>query len=204
MDWKKIVSAAAPTLGAIASATGPIGALAGAGIVAIGNALGAPMSGDPVKDEQAIEAIVAKGLSPEQTAALVAADLDYKKAMLQAATRDKEIEADVEKAYIGDTDNARKAHAANDGVLRLGYVINVASYLCVAGVLYGCFRLMGAETGIKVEPGTAAMLGSIVGAAVQWLLSNAAQANGFFFGSSPGSRQTAADLGNAVREAIKR
>jgi hypothetical protein len=97
-----------------------------------------------------------------------------------------------------EEDKAKQAHDHHLGVLRLGYLINIASYVVVAGVLYGCFFLLSAKGGVTIDPGTAAMLGGIVGAAVQWLLANASQANGFFFGSSPGSRQLAQDLGKAV------
>lgn len=97
-----------------------------------------------------------------------------------------------------DTEAARRAHAQQAGVLRLGYVINVCSYLAVMGVLGGCFYVMTGGPGVQIDPGVAAMLGGIIGAAVQWLFANASQANGFFFGSSPGSRQLASDLGKAV------
>ena len=56
----------------------------------------------------------------------------------------------------------------------------------------------------QIDPGTAAVVGSIVGAAVQWIMANAQQANGFFFGSSPGSRAKDMELGRAAAEGVKR
>lgn len=203
MDWKQTVKDVAPTLGGLlATFGGPAGALAGAGITAIANALGVPASGDPTKDEAAVAALVQQGLTPEQRAALVQADLDYKKATLAATTRKQELDADVEKAYISDTDAARHAHAQNMGVMRLGYLINVASYVTVFAVLYGCFQLMNG-TKLQVDPGIAATIGAVVGGVVQWLMANAAQANGFFFGSSPGSRELSSQLGKAVNGAVQ-
>lgn len=205
MDWKQIVSDVAPTLGGLLTTYGgPAGALAGAGVMAVGRALGVPMSGDPVQDEAAVGQALAGGLTPEQRTALIAADGEYRKALLAADVRKTEIAAQTEAAYIADVDAARRAHAQQKGVLVLAYVINVASYLTVAGVLYGCFVLLGAKGGLQIDPGIAAMLGGIVGAAVQWVLSNSGQANGFVFGSSPGSRQTAADLGGAIKGALSR
>lgn len=202
MDWKQTIKDVAPTLGGLLTTLGgPAGALAGAGLTAIANALGVPASGDPVRDEAAVAAVVQQGLSPEQRAALIASDLEYKKAALVATTRKQEIDADVEKAYIIDTDAARHAHAQNVGVLRLGYLINVASYACVGAVLYGSFQLM-IGTKLSVDPGIAATIGAVVGGVVQWLMANAQQANGFFFGSSPGSRELSAQLGKAVGGAV--
>ena len=83
----------------------------------------------------------------------------------------------------------------------LGYLINLASYLCVAGVLAGCFWLLGGRK-LEIDPGIAAMVGGIVGAAVQWLMQNAGQANGFFFGSSPSARQVSSDLAKAVSAGV--
>jgi hypothetical protein len=107
-----------------------------------------------------------------------------------------------EQQPISDAEAARRAHAHNLGVLVLGYLINLFSYITVAGVLWGCFSIIGTRGKIDIDPGIAAMLGSVVGAVVQWLMSNAAQANGFFFGSSPGSRQLANDLGKALSSKV--
>jgi len=191
-DWKSAVKAVAPTLGGLlATFGGPAGVLAGAGITAVANALGVP------DNEESVSAAMQAGLSPEQKAALVAADLDYKKAMIEAGLRSQEINAGVEKAYIADVADARAHNANTVGILRLGYIINIASYSTVAAVLFGCYRL---ATGGKLDmdAGSAAMIGGIVGSALQWVISNSTQSNGFFFGSSPSSRQVATDLGKAA------
>lgn len=203
MGWKETIQTVAPTLGGLLTAFGgPAGALAGAGLTAVANALGVPASGDPVKDEATIAQLVQQGLTPEQRSALMQADLEYRKAALAATTRKQEIDATVEQSYIADTDAARRSHAQNMGVLWLGYLINFASYVCVFAVLYGSFALMNG-TKLQVDPGIAATIGAVVGAVVQWLMANAAQANGFFFGSSPGSRELSAQLGKAVGGAVQ-
>lgn len=198
MDWKEGIKVVAPTLGGLlATFGGPGGMLAGAAVTAVANALGVPATGDPVKDNDAISAVMAGGMTPEQKAALIQADTDIKKAMIDAGLQEKKIAADTEKAYIADVADARSHNANTVGILRLGYMINLLSYICVGGVGYGCFFVL-TGAGLHVDPGLAATVGTLVGGTVQWVLSNAAQANGFFFGSSPSSRQAAVDLGKAA------
>jgi predicted TIM-barrel enzyme len=57
---------------------------------------------------------------------------------------------------------------------------------------------------LGIDPGTAAMIGGIIGAAVQWIMQNASQANGFFFGSSPSSRKANEDLVRSITESSKK
>jgi putative protein kinase ArgK-like GTPase of G3E family len=57
-------------------------------------------------------------------------------------------------------------------------------------------------TKLAIDPGLAAMVGSVIGAVVQWIMSNSSQANGFFFGSSPSSRQVSSDLAKAVAQQV--
>lgn len=189
-DWKKTL----PFLGALV--TGGVPSLVAAAAGAIGDALGAHVDPTPDAVEQAL-----KAATPEQLAVLKRIDADMEAKRLEAATANHQIDATVEQAYIADTDAARHVHAQTQGVLYLGYLINVMSYLCIFAVLSGCFWLMG-KGGVDIDPSVAVMVGGVIGAAVQWLMANAAQANGFFFGSSPGSRQLASDLGRAVGGAV--
>jgi hypothetical protein len=198
-DWKDALRTIAPT--AVSLLASPMAG--GATKVILDAVLGDAQTGDPIADEAKLAGVLAGGITPEIRAKLIEADQALRSELIKAGVREKEIAADVEKAYIADTDKARAAHAQNVGVLRLGYLINAASYLTVAGVLYGCFALLGTRTGLTIDPGTAAMLGGVLGASVQWLMANAAQANGFFFGSSPGSRELAKDLGAAAATAVR-
>lgn len=196
--WKNVIAGVAPALATVLG-----GPLAGGAVKILADKLAGGSTGDLAQDEIRINAALAGGLTPELQAKIMEAEKDVKLAMIQAGIREKEIALDQVKAEISDAQAARTAHAQNAGVMRLGYLINVASYLCIAAVLYGCFVLIrGAE--IKIEPGVAAVVGGIVGAAVQWVMQNAIQANGFFFGSSPGSRATAVELGRAAGEAVKK
>lgn len=190
-DWKKTL----PFIGALA--TGGVPALVGAAASAIGEALGTTVEATPEAIDKAV-----KGATPEQMIALTAANNQLKIRMRELDTEDKRIDAQTEVAYIDDVKDARKFNADTHGILILGYIINLTSYICIALVLWGCFNLMSAGDKLTIDPGTAAMLGGIIGAAVQWIMSNAAQANGFFFGSSPGSRTATTDLAKAVGGAV--
>ena len=181
-DWIKAV---APTLGT--ALLGPLGGIAASFI--------ADKIGVPEKTVKAVtEAISNQTLTPEQLTQIKQAEIDFKKYL-----EDNKIK--LEELYVTDVQNARQFNANTHGILYLGYGINVLSYICVLAILYGCFSVVnGVKVGI--DPGLAAMVGSVVGAVVQWLMSNAAQANAFFFGSSPSSRQNSAELAKAVGDAV--
>ena len=181
-DWIKAV---APMLGT--AIAGPLGGVAASFIA---NKLGIEE-----KTVEAVTAVINSGtMTPEQVAGVKAAELDFKK-----FCEDNKIK--LEELYVKDVQDARKFNANTHGILVLGYAINVMSYICVFAILYGCFMVVSG-TELKIEPGLAATVGSVVGAVVQWLMSNASQANGFFFGSSPSSRQNSENLSRAVSDAV--
>lgn len=196
MDWTKILAGVAPGL---AAALG--GPLSGGVVKILADKVLGGSSGDPVTDEAKLAGVLAGGITPELRAKIVDADAAFKVEALKAGVRQTEIAADVEKAYVSDTADARKAHAGSNWVMRLAVFINVASYVAICGVLYGCFRILSSTVEVKIDPGIAAMVGGLIGAAVQWLLQNAGQANNFAFGSSPSSRALSEKLGNAVADA---
>lgn len=187
-DWKKTL----PFIGAIA--TGGVPALIAAAAAAVGDALGTPVP--PTQD--GLDAAI-KSATPEQLLAIKTVDADLKIKFRQLDTEDKKIAAGIETAYIADVGDARKFNANTHGILILGYGINVLSYVSIAGILYGCFLVL-TGTKLGIDPGLAAMVGSVIGAVVQWIMSNSSQANGFFFGSSPSSRQVSSDLAKAVAQ----
>ena len=186
-DWTKVL----PVIGAAVTGNVPGAILAAAD--AIGDALGAPVPATPDGIIQALQAA-----TPEQVIALQKIDADLKLRFRELDTEDKKTVQAGELAVLSDVQDARKFNSNTHGILYLGYAINTMSYLCIFGVLAGCFWVMGSSGRLAIDPGVAAMLGGVIGAAVQWLMSNAAQANAFFFGSSPGSRQVSADLARAV------
>jgi hypothetical protein len=195
-DWKKMVGAVAPGLATLAG-----GPFAGAAVKALADKLLGGSTGDFVEDEAKIAGLLAGGMTPELRARVIEADQALQTELVRAGVRKVEVAADVEKAYLADTADARKNHGSSVWVMRLAVFINVASYLAIGGVLWGCFAVLNSTTTITVDPGIAAMVGSLIGAAVQWLLANASQANSFAFGSSPGSRAMAEGLGAAVAAA---
>lgn len=190
-DWKDVVRAVAPALG-----TGLGGPLVGGVIGILADKVLGGSTGDPITDEAKLAGVLNGGLTPELKAQVLAAEQSFKSEALR-------VNADVEKAYIADTADARHVHSGDKHVLYLGLLINLASYLTTAAVLYGCFSVLSSSGKLTIDPGIAASVGGIVGAVVQWLFSNAAQANGYFFGSSPGSRQMARDLGQAVGQGVQ-
>jgi hypothetical protein len=197
-DWKSAVKTVAPGLATLLG-----GPLAGGAVTVLAEALLGGSTGSKEGDELAIQQKLAAGMTPEDKAKILLADTEIRKEIIRAGIREKEIALETERAYIGDTAHARSTHSENKGVLRLGIGINLLSYGLIGAVLYGCFELLAGTKVSALDPTMAMAIGGIVGGAVQWIMSNAAQANGFFFGSSPGSRQMAVDLSKAVGDAAQ-
>lgn len=195
-DWKTTLKSLAPVLaGVLTTVGGPAGALAGAGLTAVAGALGVEPS------ESAVSAALQAGLTPEQRANLAQADLALKQSLISAGLEEKRIAAQTEGAYLADIESARAHNAQTHGILILGYVINIFSYCTIGLVLYGCFAFATNGALDALDSSAVLAIGGIVGAAVQWLMQNAAQANSFFFGSSPGSRQSIGALADSVAKA---
>lgn len=182
-DWKKLL----PVLGAAAMGNVPGAILAAAN--AVSDVLGVKVAPTP----QAID-VAMQAATPEQVIALQKVESDLKVKL-------RELEIDELKANLADVQDARKFNANTHGILYLGYGINALSYACVGMILYGSYTVLTGGKLNGVDPGMAAMVGSVVGAVVQWLMANSAQANSFFFGSSPGSRQVVQDLAKSVGDA---
>ena len=195
--WKDIVGAVAPTLGTMLG-----GPLAGAVVKVLAETVLRDQGGyDGQTDEARLAGVLeTQPLTPEARERILAAKTMLDVELVRAGVRKAELKVDTQKVFAADADSARRAHAQTAGVLWLGYLINIASYGCVAAVLYGCYRLVSGG-GLSLSADVSAMLGSVVGGVVQWLMSNAQQANGFFFGSSPGSREMSRSLGDAVARA---
>lgn len=201
MDWKDVVKGVAPTLGGLLTAFGgPAGALAGAGLGAIASALGVDGAQSPSVVEAQIAQVVARGLTPEQQAALIAADTEYKKALVAADVRKAELEVEDTQNFLMDIQSARTHNANTVGILRLGYMVNIASYTAVFMLLYGCYRILTGVDLSKVDSGSLVAISTLLGGVIQWVMSNAGQANGFFFGSSPTARATTTALASSVSD----
>lgn len=197
-SWQDKVKAIAPTLGGLLTAFGgPAGALAGAGLTAVANALGVS------NNEDAVSAALEVGITPEQRAALIQSDLQYKEALITADIRKTEIAADTEKSYIADVADARAHNANTVGILRLGYGVNALSYGCVFAILYGCYKILMGVDLHAIDPGALVAISTLLGGVVQWVMSNCGQANSFFFGSSPTARANATQMSQSVTDTAK-
>jgi hypothetical protein len=199
MGWQDTLKSIAPTLGGLitTAVAGPAaGALVKGALDTVAGALGV----EPT--EEAIGQAMQAGLSPDQRAALVAADFDYKKTLVAAEVRKAELATVIETAAIADAGAARTAHAGSYMVMGLAMAINLLSYACIFSVLYGCFHVLTGSKLANVDPAMAATVGAVVGSVIQWLMSNAAQANGYCFGSSPSSRNSSAEMARAVNAVV--
>lgn len=171
MDWKKVVRTVAPTL---ATALGS--PLAGAAVNVLANTI---LGKDGTQKE--VEEAVLRGISPEVLAAIKKADQDF-------AARMKELDIDLEKTYLGDIQDARRAHAGMPPVFYLGCIILGTFAAIVAATLWGSYALMTGE--IKpADMGLVATVSGLIGAVVGYAAGNAQQVIGFYFGSSSSSEK---------------
>lgn len=105
-DWKKVLGGVAPGLATLLG-----GPLAGGVVKVLADSLLGGSTGDPVADEAKIAGMLANGMTPELQAKILEAQNAVKTETIRAGLREKEIEADVEKARIADSSSARQAHA---------------------------------------------------------------------------------------------
>lgn len=201
-DWKAAVRGVAPALAGVLG-----GPAAGLGVKVLADVLLGGSTGDPKADEERIGEILSGGLTPEIQLKLVEANNALKLELAKLGVETRRLEVAETKTYVADTQAAREAHKASRDVINAAFWINAIAYVVVCGVLAGSFAVLlghGAEQVKNVDPGIAAMVGSIIGAAVQFIVQNAAQAAGFLFGSSPSARATAAKMADAIESAVKR
>lgn len=193
-DWKSVVRSIAPTLG---TALG--GPMAGAAVKVLGEAL----LGDPNSSEAKVAQAVAAGLSPDAIVALRQADQAFEIRMRELDIDLAKLNADVERAYLADVSDARKANAGDAGVFRLGISVLVTFAAVMAAVLYGSFQLL--TGGIQTKDiAVVATVSSLIGTVVGYVAANAQQVVAYFFGSSKGSADKTAAMAQAVAGIGKR
>lgn len=183
-----------PFLGAVL--TGGQSAIVPAVLGAIGSIFGEEIT----TPEAAIGRIQAA--TPEERVKLAEIEAGLSKARIDGEAKRAELATEEIKSVLLDVQNARQHNSGTSGILILGYLINLSSYVCVGIVLVGTYMVLTSPAFKGTDPGLAAVAGSLVGAALQWVMSNAQQSNGFFFGSSPGSRSATVDLAKAVSGAF--
>jgi hypothetical protein len=185
---------ALPWIGA--AATGNVPALVGLAANAVGNALGKPIEADSGAIMQAVA-----NASPEEILKLKIAE-DELKAKMQALGFAHEEEMaklgiEEQQIYIGDTSDARHQFSTNSGVYRLGVVILGTFAGLMGAVLYECYRMIEGGMQIK-DPGTVAVIFTLIGTIVGYLASNAQQVVNFFFGSSHGSQAKTDSMSQSI------
>lgn len=179
-DWKSLVKAVAPT---IATALG--GPFAGLGVRALSEAL----LGTPDGSQDDVAAALATA-SPEQILAVKQADQEF-------ALRMKELDVDLDKAYIADTSDARHVFAENKGVFNLGIVILLTFAGVMIAVLFGSYQIMTGGITIK-DVAIVATVAGLVGTVVGYVAANAQQVVSYFFGSSRGSADKTAAMSATI------
>lgn len=190
-DWKKIVGIVAPGL-----ATTLAGPLAGGAVKILADKLLGGSTGDPVADEAKIAGMLAGGITPEIRLRLVEAENALKIETMK-------IDADLDKAYLGDVADARKAHAGNADILTLGIIILVVWALLTGATLYGLFLMLSGGVEIK-DVGIVATVFTVLGSTVGYVSNIAQQVVGFYFGSSRGSTQKTVAMTDAITAAGRR
>jgi len=188
-DWKSIVKSIAPTLGTLLG-----GPLVGTAVKVLGDKL----LGNPDATETEVQKAVEAGLPPETVIKLAEIDAQVK-AQMQAANLDlKKLDAQVEQAYLGDTQDARRANAGNQGTFRMGVAILVTFFILMGLVLWACFRILVGGIPIK-DPGIVAVVFTLIGTIVGYVASNAQTVVNFEFGTSRGSAKKSDDMADAVK-----
>lgn len=179
-DWKDVVRKVAPTIGAALG--GPFGGMAT-------KIIADKFLGDENATEDQVAAAV-QTASPAQW-------LELKKADQQFAVQMRELDIKLEQGYMQDTDNARRAHAADGRVFWLGVAILLTFAGTMGGILWVAYELL--TEGMKItDPGIIAVVFTLLGTLLGYVATNAQQVVSYFFGSSKGSNDKTAALSQAV------
>lgn len=188
-DWKSIIKSVAPTLGTLLG-----GPLVGTAVKVLGDKL----LGNPDATETEVQKAVEAGLPPETVVKLAEIDAQVK-AQMQAANFDlKKLEAQTEQAYLSDIEDARKTNGGNKGTFWMGVSILVTFFVLMSLVLAFCFRIL--TKGLLIaDPGTVAVVFTLIGTIVGYVAANAQTVVNFEFGSSRGSMNKSDDMASAVK-----
>lgn len=198
MDFSNLLTKALPWIGA--AATGNVPALITLAAQEVGAALGVTVPADPA----AIGTAVANA-TPEQLLALKTQDLAFQErmqAMGFAQVQDMARLAVAEaKLYVDDTADAREKYRADDKVFWLGISVLVTFALLMGAALVGSFQIMTGA--VHVDPGSLAIVATLIGTVIGYVAANAQQVVSYFFGSSKGSKDAGSKLGLALTETMK-
>jgi hypothetical protein len=189
MDFKDIIKQIAPIAGSLIG-----GPLAGFAIKQIGDAIG--MSSPTV--ERITAAIQTGSLTPEQVSAIRVADDALKIRLAELNIDHEKIEAETERAYLADTQNARSAHSGDRGVFWLGVAVLVTMLLDMGCTFWLIYAILTGGLQIK-DLGIVAAVFGILGTLNGYVAANAQQVLSYYFGSSRGSNDKSRDMADAIK-----
>ncbi|MBF0418339.1 MAG: hypothetical protein HQL86_08845 [Magnetococcales bacterium] len=184
-DWISIVQSVAPT---IATALGS--PLAGLGVRALSEALLGHPNGSESDVAQAVEMA-----TPDQLLAMKKADQEF-------AVKMKELDIDLEKAYLDDVADARATFGHDNKVFWVGIVTLLTFAGLVLLVLLGAFRIL--TDGITIEQATMTVVVAVISAIVSTAGSNAQTVINWWFGSSKTSAEKTTAMTNTISDAMSK
>ena len=190
MNFRDIVKTIAPIAGSLIG--GPLGGMA---VQVLGEAIG--MKTPTV--ERVVEAIKGGGLNPEQVAAIRAADAALKVRLRELDLDEKRLDQEAEKAFLADTQDARRVHAGDRGVFWLGIVILSVYAAVLAAALTGAYWLLIVGDLQSMDAGTVAAVFAMIGTIVGYIASDAKQVVAYYFGSSRGSNDKGRDMAEVIK-----
>ncbi|MHB9836858.1 hypothetical protein Q8F57_018655 [Paraburkholderia terrae] len=200
-DILPVLERVAPTIATVAGTP-----LLGGAVAALEVAFGLTPKPDTSLDaRQDAVANAISGATPEQLAAVRKADQDYAARMAEAGFKDKETLAQLALAetqtYVADTQDARRANAANVRVFWLGIVVLSTFATMSVGSLYGAYALLTGAMPLK-DAALVGMVAGFVGTIIGYVAANATQVISFYFGSSKGSEQKSEAMATAFTQAF--
>lgn len=155
--------------------------------------------GKSISPEQAPAAI--QNATAEQLQALKDREFTFQERMQQMgfahAADMRRAEIEESRLFAADTDAARRAHAGDRGVFRLGVCVLV-TFAAIAGTsLYGAYKIL--IDGLQVvDIGTVAGVFGLIGTIIGYASAKADQVISYFFGSSRGSKEKTDAMAAAV------
>lgn len=199
MAWSDIANVLEELAPTIATAVGT--PLLGGAVAALEGAFGlTPSASASMDDRQGALAAAIQGATPEQLAAVRAADQNYAARMAEAGFADKEalakLQVQDETLYVDDTADARKVNGSSDKVFNLGVVVLVTFAAIMGASLYGAYALLIGSIPVK-DVAMVGMVSGFVGTIIGYVSANAQQVVSFFFGSSKGSEANSAAMAGA-------
>lgn len=188
MEWKKLLGGIAPTVATVLG-----GPLAGLAVDAIGSAMGM----DKPTMDKVQQAFQSGQLTGEQVVAVRTAEQALAIKLKELDIDLAKLNAETEKAYIADVQDARRTMGKDAGVFWLGISILLTFAGIMSAVLWGSFLILTGGITVKDVAMVAAVSG-LIGSVVGYAAANAQQVVGYFYGSSQGSKQKTDALANAV------